>query len=106
MVMLTSVLRGQTGSRFTAPIRWFGLSYEVYLSHEFLVIAGIDLYLAMRKHHPPGPLALWFAAISLATAPLGWLIAKLFSEPLNQLLRQPISAKERAVNSVSRWNLS
>ena len=103
LVMFASVLRGQTGSRFTAPIRWFGRhSYEVYLSHEFLVIAGVDLYLAVRKHHAPGPLVLWFAAILLATAPPGWLIAKLFSEPLNRLLRQPVSAKKRAVNSVSR----
>ena len=99
LVMLASVLRSITSAqrpgfchRLTAPIRWFGRhSYEVYLSHEFLVIAGVDLYVARAAHnaqgHTPGPLLLWFLTILLLTAPLGWLIARFFSEPLNRRLR-------------------
>jgi peptidoglycan/LPS O-acetylase OafA/YrhL len=88
LIMLATVLRGGRGSRFTAPLRWFGRhSYEVYLSHEFLVILGVEAYLALKPHHAPGPLGLWFVGILLATAPLGYLVARFFSEPLNRKLR-------------------
>ena len=100
LVILASVLRSTThpgnrlGSRFTAPLRWFGRhSYEVYLSHEFLVIAGVDLHAKLAPAHHTGPLWLWFAAITLLTAPLGWLIARFFSEPLNRALCKPSQSK-------------
>ena len=84
LVMLSSVLRGRASWAWTAPVRWFGRhSYEVYLTHEFLVIAGTDLY--ARWTH--GPLLLWFAAILLLTAPLGWAFVRFFSVPMNQWLR-------------------
>lgn len=92
LIMLATVLRGGKGNRFCAPIRWFGRhSYEVYLTHEFLVVWGLALYLALKKSHNPGPLGLWFLSILLLTAPLGWLLAKFFSEPLNRILRPRIS---------------
>lgn len=88
LIMIASVLRNRQGFRCTAPIRWFGRhSYEVYLSHEFLVIAGVDLFAALRRTHATGPIALWVLAVLLLTAPLGWLIARVISEPLNRQLR-------------------
>jgi peptidoglycan/LPS O-acetylase OafA/YrhL len=88
LVMLASVLLHQKGSLFTSPIRWFGRhSYEVYMTHEFLVILGVELYLKLAPAHHPGPLWLWFLGILLLTAPLGWLTARFFSEPLNRALR-------------------
>ena len=46
MVIAGLVARGRAGSRWTAPIRWYGrLSYEVYLLHEFLVIGVVELAL-------------------------------------------------------------
>jgi peptidoglycan/LPS O-acetylase OafA/YrhL len=88
LVMLASVLLHQKGSIFTAPIRWFGRhSYEVYMTHEFLVILGVQLFLKLNAQHHAGPLLLWFAGILLLTAPLGWLVARFFSEPLNRRLR-------------------
>ncbi|HEX4750748.1 MAG TPA: acyltransferase [Bryobacteraceae bacterium] len=84
MVMAATVLRGIQGSRWTAPIRWFGRhSYEVYLTHEFVVIWTVLLY--VRWQH--GPLPLWFAAILILSAALGALIARYFTEPLNARLR-------------------
>jgi peptidoglycan/LPS O-acetylase OafA/YrhL len=84
LVMVGSVVRGGRGGRWTAPIRWFGRhSYEVYLTHEFIVVWGTMLYVKLRR----GPLSLWFLAILLLTAPLGWLVAKYFSEPMNRRLR-------------------
>ncbi len=45
LVMAGVTLRRKRGSRWSAPLRWFGRhSYELYLSHEFIVIAGIALY--------------------------------------------------------------
>ena len=84
LVMVASVVRGRAGSRWTAPIRWFGRhSYEVYLTHEFVVIWGTMLYVKLRR----GPLSLWFLGILLITAPLGWVAARYFSEPMNRRLR-------------------
>jgi peptidoglycan/LPS O-acetylase OafA/YrhL len=85
LVLFASVLRGCTGSRWTAPLRWFGRhSYEVYLTHEFVVVWGTALLGKTKR----GPLALWALGMVLLTAPLGWLAAKYFSEPLNRRLRQ------------------
>jgi peptidoglycan/LPS O-acetylase OafA/YrhL len=84
LVMLGSVLRGKNGGWGTASIRWFGRhSYEVYLTHEFVVVWGTMLYIKVRR----GPLSLWFLGILLLTAPLGWLVARYFSEPMNRRLR-------------------
>ncbi len=84
MVMLASVLRPRPGSRWTAPIRWFGRhSYEVYLTHEFVVVWGTALYLKLRR----GPTSLWVIALVLLTAPLGALAARLIADPLNRRLR-------------------
>jgi peptidoglycan/LPS O-acetylase OafA/YrhL len=84
LVMVGSVVRGQAGGRWMAPIRWFGRhSYEVYLTHEFIVVWGTMLYVKVRR----GPLSLWFFGILLLTAPLGWVVAKYFSEPMNRRLR-------------------
>jgi peptidoglycan/LPS O-acetylase OafA/YrhL len=84
LVIMASVLRNRPGRLWTAPLRWFGRhSYEVYLTHEFLVVFGTQLYL---KYHR-GPVALWVIAILLLTAPLGALVAHVLSEPLNRKLR-------------------
>jgi peptidoglycan/LPS O-acetylase OafA/YrhL len=88
LIMLGSTLRAKKGSLAAAPIRWFGRhSYEVYLTHEFVVVWGVQLYVAVAKSHRPAPLGLWVAAILILTAPLGWLMARFFSEPLNRALR-------------------
>jgi peptidoglycan/LPS O-acetylase OafA/YrhL len=84
LVMLGSVLRGKNGGWGTAPIRWFGRhSYEVYMTHEFVVVWGTLLYLKVRR----GPLTLWFLGILLLSAALGWAVARYFSEPMNRRLR-------------------
>ena len=95
MVILGSVLRGRTGRAWTAPIRWFGRhSYEVYLTHEFVVVWVTMLYVRL---HPAGrdwaggnwgsPLV-WIPAEVVLAAPLGWAVARWFSEPMNGWLRR------------------
>lgn len=85
LVMIATVLRGSRGGGWvTAPIRWFGRhSYEVYLTHEFLVLLGVMVFLRWHGSRP----GLWVAGITLSTAPLGWSVARWFSEPMNRRLR-------------------
>ena len=76
-----SVLRGARGAAWLEPVRWFGRhSYEVYLTHEFAVIAVLTAF----DH---GPVIVWLAAVFALSALLGWLFARFFSEPLNSALR-------------------
>ena len=84
LVMLGSVLRGREGSAWTAPVRWFGRhSYEIYLTHEFVVVGMTELFV---KVHRASPLV-WIAAEVALAAPLGWAVAKWYSEPMNRRLR-------------------
>ena len=85
LVMVATVLRGASGGGwFTAPVRWFGRhSYEVYLTHEFLVLIGVTLFLRWHGVRP----GMWTVAITLATAPVGWAVTRWFSEPMNRRLR-------------------
>ena len=88
LVMCGSVLRGRPGTWLTAPLRWLGRhSYELYLTHEFVVICMVNHYLKLQVTGNPGPLLAWTAAIVLLCLPLAWLLARVFSEPLNRALR-------------------
>lgn len=89
LVMAAVTLRRKRGSRWSAPLRWFGRhSYELYLSHEFIIIAGVALYARHHPHHASRSVVATFAvAMLLATAPLAWALARLFTEPANRWLR-------------------
>jgi peptidoglycan/LPS O-acetylase OafA/YrhL len=83
-IMLPSVLRARPGRKWTAPVRWFGRhSYEVYLTHEFVVVWMTALYIKVRRG---SPLA-WIAAELVLAALLGAAVARWFSEPMNRRLR-------------------
>lgn len=105
LIIFASVLRQTEGreqrpGRLTAPIRWYGRhSYEVYLTHEFVVVCGVLLFVHLQPNVHPGARGLaqhqlslqymlvWVVGILVLTAPLGWLAAKLISEPMNRWLR-------------------
>lgn len=107
MVMVAVTLRRLQNpeahsSPWTAAIRWFGRhSYELYLSHEFLVMAGVAIF----AHYYPTPhgmklnpaphaaIAIYVVCVVLLCAPLGWALAKFFSEPLNRRLRGAMPAR-------------
>lgn len=85
LVIIGTVLRGAVGGRLTAPLRWFGRhSYELYLTHEFVVVW---LTMLLAKLHR-GALPFWIVAILLLCAALGFLTARYYSEPLNRKLRR------------------
>ena len=94
--LLATTLRRTPGTVWTAPVRWFGRhSYEVYLTHEFVVIALTRLMLRLHRGQP----WLWAVAIVALAALLGWAVTRFFSEPANRALRgaappsQPSSRK-------------
>jgi peptidoglycan/LPS O-acetylase OafA/YrhL len=95
LVMLATALRGARGHWWSAPARWFGRhSYEVYLSHEFVVLAGVALYARWYGHGASRPVVAVFVVVMVAaTAPLGWLLARWFAEPMNRMLRGAAPAK-------------
>lgn len=69
-----------------APLRWFGRhSYEVYLSHMFVVIPAAWLYL--RADVSPAWIPLWFVAVVATSGLLGQAVARWFSDPCNRALR-------------------
>jgi peptidoglycan/LPS O-acetylase OafA/YrhL len=84
LVIAATTLTGMRGSRLTAPIRWMGRhSYEIYLTHEFIVLWGTMLYVRFQK----GPQLLWVAVIALLAMLPGAALARWLSEPLNKRLR-------------------
>ncbi|SDF99369.1 acyltransferase family protein [Terriglobus roseus] len=91
MVILGLVGRNRAGSRWAAPIRWLGqLSYEVYLTHEFIVI-GIAL-LALHVGTLTGKglgfgMFAWSLVTLFLSSAFGWVVATYFSEPMNRGLR-------------------
>lgn len=96
-VIAGTTLRHARGSRWTEPLRWFGRhSYELYLSHEFVVIVGVELF-AHRYAHEQATrpaIALFVLGITLITAPLAWMLAHWFTEPMNRKLRGAAPPKE------------
>jgi peptidoglycan/LPS O-acetylase OafA/YrhL len=71
---------------FTAPLRWFGRnSYEVYLTHMLVVWPMVWAFFHFHQTINAAPL--WFIATAALTGVLGYLLARLYSEPLNRALR-------------------
>lgn len=88
----------RVGSIWTAPLRWFGRnSYEVYLTHPFLVIVISKTLM----HFQPTKLVIgvsYLMTLALSGI-LGQYIACYFSEPMNQLLREKTQGYSKAILS-------
>ncbi|MGH9717204.1 MAG: acyltransferase family protein [Candidatus Acidiferrales bacterium] len=61
-------------------------SYEVYLTHMFVVFAFFDLFVKMGK--PMRMVPVLFVVAIVISSLLGDLMARLYSEPMNRLLRK------------------
>lgn len=81
------------GMRGFGGLRMCGrLSYEIYLTHMFVVFAAIGLYHAMGS-----PLAtgfLWYPAILLAAAWFGRVVARVVSQPCERALRSRLLQRQ------------
>jgi len=86
LLLMTIAQGGKAGSWRTAPLRWFGRSsYEVYLTHSFVVVALTQLFFASGSQYAWAPL--WFVAVVGLSGGLGACVARYYSEPLNLKLR-------------------
>jgi len=65
---------------------WGRLSYEIYLSHMFVVFAVVRLWRMSGGDLRSG--ALWYLATLPACWALGWLVARYFSQPCERWLRR------------------
>jgi len=73
-------------------------SYEIYLTHMFVVFAFFELFLRAGRPIPAIPLL--FLATLLMSALAGTLTARLFSEPMNRRLRRWFERDSGRLNSV------
>jgi peptidoglycan/LPS O-acetylase OafA/YrhL len=73
--------------RLLAPLLGLGQhSYEIYLTHMFVVFALFDAYLATDK--PAHSTPLLFVGVIVLAAILGSAVARFYSEPMNRWLRR------------------
>jgi peptidoglycan/LPS O-acetylase OafA/YrhL len=73
--------------RGTAIIRWYGRnSYEVYLTHMFVVTWGVQLF--RWRHISIDVAPVWFLGILIAAGLMGAVVARFFSEPMNEWWRR------------------
>jgi peptidoglycan/LPS O-acetylase OafA/YrhL len=106
LVMAAVTLRRKRGSRWSAPLRWFGRhSYELYLSHEFIILAGVALFTRFFPHQQPrAVIAMFVIVMLLATAPLAWALGRWFTEPANRRLRGAPLPTEEPIESTHALN--
>ena len=87
LVIAATTQPARKGAALLAPLRWFGRrSYEVYLTHMFVVMGFFDLFVAVGR--PKGAVSLLFIAVIAVAGFLGEMAARYFSEPLNRMLRR------------------
>lgn len=90
-------------SRWQAPRLFYPLlklgerSYEIYLTHMFVILAFFALFLRLEK--PVEMVPVFFAVSILASMLLGELVGRYYSEPLNSLLRKGVKRKAREHDS-------
>jgi peptidoglycan/LPS O-acetylase OafA/YrhL len=98
MFIATTAQTQWRSPRAIAPLLKIGqYSYEVYLTHMFVVFAFFDWFVAAGK--PMRLVPVLFLTTILGSAALGWVVALFYSEPMNRFLRNR-SASD-AVNPVS-----
>lgn len=86
-IALASARSAWVAPRIAGPFLALGRrSYEIYLTHMFVVLALFQLYLSAGQ--PPASMLLLFIGCILVSAILGELVARFFSEPMNRLLRR------------------
>jgi len=86
LVIIAAAHNQWKSPRVLRPVLRLGQrSYEVYLTHMFVVLALFNLFVKMGK--PMRAVPVLFVVTIVAAALLGDLIASLYSEPMNRRLR-------------------
>ena len=86
LVIAVSTQTKWKSPRILAPLLKLGqYSYEIYMTHMFAVFALFDLFVYLGK--PMRFVVPLFLATILASAVLGAIVARMYSEPANRILR-------------------
>lgn len=87
MVMAVATQTRWQSPRVLRPLLNLGQrSYEIYLTHMFVVFALFDLF--VRAASPMAAVPVLFIAVIAISSLLGRLVAEFYSEPLNTGLRR------------------
>jgi peptidoglycan/LPS O-acetylase OafA/YrhL len=90
MVIIAAAQTQWRGPRLLAPLLHLGQrSYEVYLTHMFVVFAFFATF--VHYGNPIWAVPLLFIATIIATAAVGDVVARFFSEPLNRAIRERVA---------------
>jgi peptidoglycan/LPS O-acetylase OafA/YrhL len=88
------------------PLRGFGwlrsfgrLSYEIYLTHMFVVYAAVRLFKSLGGDMPNG--WLWYVPIVLLCWLLGWMVARWYSIPCDRALRERLLVRSTSRDGTS-----
>src|ERR1700761_64367 len=86
MLIAVAAQTGWRSPRALAPLLLAGQrSYEVYLTHMFLVVSGAALFVSAGK--PMAGVPVLFLAVIAAAVLVGEVVARFYSEPMNRRLR-------------------
>jgi peptidoglycan/LPS O-acetylase OafA/YrhL len=103
LVIIAAAQTRWKSPRVFAPLLKLGQrSYEVYLTHMFVVFAFFDLFVKMDK--PMWAVPGLFIVTIVVSALLGDLVANLYSEPINRFLRTR-SGERRLGSALARFNV-
>jgi peptidoglycan/LPS O-acetylase OafA/YrhL len=90
MLIAATVQSSWKSPRLLRPVLDLGQrSYEIYLTHMFMVFALFRIFLLAG--HPTAAIPLLFLAVIIMSTLLGDLVARAFSEPLNRLIRSRLA---------------
>lgn len=79
-------------------------SYEVYLTHMFVVFALFELY--KLAGCPLGAVPVLFIGVILISSLLGGWVARVYSEPMNRLIRRRLGGGPERLGSVIRTDVA
>ncbi|QHS52694.1 acyltransferase [Edaphobacter sp. 12200R-103] len=86
LVIAAAASSGWRAPRLLEPVLALGrLSYEIYLTHIFVVMGLFSVFLSAGK--PMRGVAVLFAGVIVCAGLLGLLVSKLYTEPMNLWIR-------------------
>jgi peptidoglycan/LPS O-acetylase OafA/YrhL len=101
MVIAAAAQSRWQSPRIVLPLITLGRrSYEVYLTHMFVVFALFGLYKSAAR--PLGAVPFFFLSVVLISGLLGEFVARVYSEPMNRLIRRRLGDGPGRLGSVIR----
>ena len=103
MIIVAFAQRQWRAPRSLTPLLKLGQrSYEVYLTHVFVVLGLFNLFVVVGK--PMKAVPVLFIAAVLLTGILGELVARGYSEPMNRWLRKRWGVESKSLGSVIEYD--